>query len=81
MPMRIALRSIVLVSASVAMVSAASGGDTVKVAIGQIDAWANQAPTLGMKAGIFQKHGIVAGNLRHPGCRRDAAGGDLRFGR
>src|SRR5215218_1126925 len=32
--------------------------DTVKVAIGQIDAWANQAPTLGMKAGIFQKHGI-----------------------
>src|SRR5215210_4714536 len=33
-------------------------GDKVKVAIGQIDAWANQAPTLGMKAGIFQKHGI-----------------------
>src|SRR5215211_3679030 len=32
--------------------------DTVKVAIGQIDAWANQAPTLGMKAEIFQKHGI-----------------------
>jgi NitT/TauT family transport system substrate-binding protein len=32
--------------------------DKVKVAIGQIDAWANQAPTLGMKAGIFQKHGI-----------------------
>src|SRR5499426_4017643 len=59
MPMRIALRSMVLVSASVAMVSAASGADTVKVAIGQIDAWANQAPTLGMKAGIFQKHGIA----------------------
>src|SRR5262250_2396554 len=59
MPMRIALRSIVLVVTSAAMVSAASGADTVKVAIGQIDAWANQAPTLGMKAGIFQKHGIV----------------------
>ena len=59
MPMRIALRSIVLVLATVGMVSAASGADTVKVAIGQIDAWANQAPTLGMKAGIFQKHGIV----------------------
>jgi len=59
MPMRIALRSMLLALASVAMVSAASGADTVKVAIGQIDAWANQAPTLGMKAGIFQKHGIV----------------------
>lgn len=59
MPMRIALPSMVLALASVAMVSAASGADTVKVAIGQIDAWANQAPTLGMKAGIFQKHGIV----------------------
>src|SRR5262249_10806001 len=59
MPMRIALRSIVLVLATVGMVSAASGADTVKVAIGQIDAWANQAPTLGMKAGIFHKHGIV----------------------
>src|SRR5262250_1041443 len=59
MPMRIALRSIVLVLATVGMVSAASGADTVKVAIGQIDAWANQAPTLGMKAGIFGKHGIA----------------------
>src|SRR5258707_12112833 len=59
MPMRIALPSMVLALASVAMVSAASGADTVKVAIGQIDAWANQAPTLGMKAGIFQKNGIV----------------------
>lgn len=59
MPMRIALRSMVLVLATVAMVSAASGADTVKVAIGQIDAWANQAPTLGMKAGIFGKHGIA----------------------
>ncbi len=39
--------------------SAAHGADVVKVAIGQIDAWANQMPTLGMKAGIFQKHGIV----------------------
>ena len=54
MPMRIALRSMVLVLACVAMVPAASGADTVKVAIGQIDAWANQAPT-----GVFQKHGIA----------------------
>ena len=32
----------------------AGAQDTVKVAVGQIDAWANQAPTLGMKAGIFR---------------------------
>ena len=36
----------------------AIAADKLKVAIGQIDAWANQAPTLGMRAGIFQKHGI-----------------------
>ncbi len=33
--------------------------DKLKLAIGQIDAWANQVPTLGMRAGIFQKHGLV----------------------
>ena len=59
MSIRIALRSMVLVLLSVAMATGALAADTVKVAIGQIDAWANQAPTLGMKAGIFQKHGIV----------------------
>ena len=41
--------------------------DKIKVAIGQIDAWANQIPTLGMQAGIFQKHGIeqaIGGQLQ-----------------
>jgi NitT/TauT family transport system substrate-binding protein len=33
--------------------------DTVKVAIGQINNWENQAPTLGQEAGIFKKHGLV----------------------
>jgi NitT/TauT family transport system substrate-binding protein len=33
--------------------------DTVKVAIGQINNWENQAPTLGQDAGIFKKHGLV----------------------
>ena len=69
MPIGIALRSMLLALASVAVVSAASGADTVKVAIGQIDAWANQAPTLGMKAGIFQKHGIVPPATRAQGQR------------
>jgi len=59
MSTRIGLGLIALVVASVSTLSAARAADTVKVAIGQIDAWANQMPTLGMKAGIFQKHGIA----------------------
>src|SRR3974390_3215235 len=37
----------------------ASAEDTFKVAIGQINNWENQAPTLGQEAGFFKKHGIV----------------------
>lgn len=37
----------------------ASKPDTLKVAIGQINNWENQAPTLGQEAGIFRKHGLV----------------------
>jgi len=33
--------------------------DTLKVAIGQINNWENQAPTLGQDVGIFKKHGLV----------------------
>jgi len=33
--------------------------DRIKVAIGQINNWENQAPTLGEAAGIFKKHGLV----------------------
>jgi NitT/TauT family transport system substrate-binding protein len=33
--------------------------DTLKVAIGQINNWENQAPTLGEGAGIFKKHGLM----------------------
>ena len=33
--------------------------DTLKIAIGQINNWENQAPTLGQEAGIFKKHGLV----------------------
>jgi len=42
--------------------------DTIKVAVGQIDAWANQVPTLGMRAGIFQRHGIVLENFGTQGA-------------
>ena len=41
------------------MAGTASAEDTLKVAIGQINNWENQAPTLGQDAGIFKKHGLV----------------------
>jgi NitT/TauT family transport system substrate-binding protein len=46
----------------------ASAQDKITVAVGQIDAWANQVPTLGKRAGIFQKHGIVLENFGTQGA-------------
>jgi NitT/TauT family transport system substrate-binding protein len=46
--------------ASAAIVSSdASAEDTLKIAIGQINNWENQPPTLGSQAGIFKKHGLT----------------------
>ncbi len=39
-------------------VAQASAQDTLKIAIGQINNWENQAPTLGEDAGIFKKHNL-----------------------
>lgn len=39
--------------------TAASAQDTLKLAIGQINNWENQPPTLGQDAGIFKKHRLV----------------------
>src|ERR1700752_1492019 len=36
----------------------AAAQDTLKIAIGQINNWENQAPTLGDDAGIFKKHNL-----------------------
>jgi len=41
------------------MGAAASAEDILKVAIGQITNWENQPATLGMQAGIFQRHGLA----------------------
>jgi NitT/TauT family transport system substrate-binding protein len=40
-------------------VPAARAEDQLKIAIGQINNWENQAPTLGQDAGIFKKHNLV----------------------
>jgi NitT/TauT family transport system substrate-binding protein len=46
----------------------ASAEDTLKLVIGQINNWENQAPTLGQDAGIFKKHGLVLENTGTQGA-------------
>jgi NitT/TauT family transport system substrate-binding protein len=47
------------VLATALAVSGVRAQDTLKVAIGQINNWENQAPTLGQEAGIFKRHDLV----------------------
>lgn len=62
------LRALALALPLALAATAAPAQDRLKVAIGQIDAWANQMPTLGMQAGIFQKHGIELENFGTQGA-------------
>lgn len=47
-----------VVVASALAASSAQAQDTLKIAVGQINNWENQAPTLGEDAGIFRKHNL-----------------------
>jgi NitT/TauT family transport system substrate-binding protein len=46
----------------------AAAEDQLKLVIGQINNWENQAPTLGQDAGIFKKHGLVLENVGTQGA-------------
>src|SRR5579864_3390539 len=46
----------------------AAAEDTLKLVIGQINNWENQAPTLGQDAGIFKKHGLILENTGTQGA-------------
>jgi NitT/TauT family transport system substrate-binding protein len=46
----------------------ARADDTLKIAIGQINNWENQMPTLGQDAGIFKKYGLVLDNFGTAGA-------------
>ncbi len=48
--------------------SSARADDALKVAIGQINNWENQMPTLGQDAGIFKKHGLQLDNFGTAGA-------------
>ena len=61
-------RAAALVLPFVLLASPALAQDKLKVAIGQINNWENQVPTLGMQAGIFQKHKIELENFGTQGA-------------
>jgi NitT/TauT family transport system substrate-binding protein len=54
--------------APLALCQPALAQDTLKIAIGQINNWENQAPTLGQDAGIFKKHNLVLENFGTQGA-------------
>jgi NitT/TauT family transport system substrate-binding protein len=64
---RIAVAAPVLLVAALAALPVRAE-DTLKIAVGQINNWENQMPTLGQEAGIFKKHGIVLENFGTQGA-------------
>ena len=50
------------------MTQPAGAEDTLKLAIGQINNWENQAPTLGQDKGIFKKYNITLENVGTAGA-------------
>jgi NitT/TauT family transport system substrate-binding protein len=63
-----ALAGALLCLAALAASSTAQAQDRLKVAIGQINNWENQAPTLGQDIGIFKKHNLVLENFGTQGA-------------
>jgi NitT/TauT family transport system substrate-binding protein len=62
------LRRLLLLCSMLPIVtSVALAQDKLKVSIGQMDTWVNQAPVLGQRAGIFKKHGIELENFATQG--------------
>jgi NitT/TauT family transport system substrate-binding protein len=65
---RITAGAIALIAILFGAASAARAEDQIKVAIGQINNWENQMPTLGQDAGIFKKHGLTLDNFATAGA-------------
>lgn len=57
-----------LALAQVAFAQTALAQDTLKVAIGQINNWENQPPTLGQDAGFFKKYNLTLENFGTAGA-------------
>jgi NitT/TauT family transport system substrate-binding protein len=61
-------RIAILAGALALLTLPAAAEDSLKLAIGQINNWENQAPTLGQDAGFFKKHGLVLENYGTAGA-------------
>ena len=61
-------RSGLVLALCAAVTLPAAAQDTLKIAIGQINNWENQAPTLGQDAGIFKKYNLVLENFGTAGA-------------
>jgi NitT/TauT family transport system substrate-binding protein len=61
-------RIAILTGALALLTLPAAAEDSLKLAIGQINNWENQAPTLGQDAGFFKKHGLVLENYGTAGA-------------
>jgi NitT/TauT family transport system substrate-binding protein len=57
-----------VVLAAGGLATAARAEDQLKVAIGQINNWENQAPTLGQDSGIFKRHNLLLENVGTQGA-------------
>ena len=60
--------AMVLIAGLLGAAGAARAQEQLKVAIGQINNWENQMPTLGQDVGIFKKHGLVLDNFGTAGA-------------
>jgi NitT/TauT family transport system substrate-binding protein len=60
--------AIALVAPLLGAATAVRADEQLKVAVGQINNWENQMPTLGQDAGIFKKHGLVLDNFGTAGA-------------
>src|SRR4029077_6573123 len=67
-PRTATLATIALLAPFALAAAPASAEDQLKVAIGQINNWENQAPTLGQDAGIFKMHNLVLENVGTQGA-------------
>src|SRR5215510_15226197 len=67
-PIPVVMRACALALVGLFTLTPAQAPDQLKVAIGQINNWENQAPTLGQDAGIFKKHNLVLENFGTAGA-------------
>jgi NitT/TauT family transport system substrate-binding protein len=67
-PSRTFIQVIALIAPIALAAASAQAEDQLKAAIGQINNWENQAPTLGQDAGIFKKHDLVLENVGTQGA-------------